>query len=96
MHIYYYENENKSGLIFVSIMYSWKIYGKIDFTVLESTLTNLSLLKIKELISYTKSLRIDFEFYPKINWSFYLLIISCTWKTSHQGAASATYKFETS
>jgi hypothetical protein len=50
MYICYYEKENKSGMIFISIMYSWKIYGKIDFTVLESTLTNLSLTKIKELI----------------------------------------------
>jgi hypothetical protein len=50
MYIYYYEKGNKSGMIFVSIMYSWKIYGKIDFTVLETTLTNLSLLKIKELV----------------------------------------------
>jgi hypothetical protein len=50
MCIYYYEKENKSIMIFVSIMYSWKIYGNIDFLVLESTLTNLSLLKIEELI----------------------------------------------
>jgi hypothetical protein len=50
MHIYCYEKENKSGMIFVSIMYSWKIFEKIDFTILESTLTNLSLSKIKELI----------------------------------------------
>jgi hypothetical protein len=41
MYIYYYKKEIKSEKIFVSIMYSWKIYGKIDFTVLESTLTNL-------------------------------------------------------
>jgi hypothetical protein len=50
MYIYYYEKENKSGMIFVTILYLWKIYGKIDFVVLESTLTNLSLFKIKELI----------------------------------------------
>jgi hypothetical protein len=73
-----------------------KIYGKIDFIVLESTLIDLSLLETKGLIWYTKSIKIDFEFYPKINGTFYLLIISCTWKTSHQWAASATYKFETS
>jgi hypothetical protein len=50
MYIYYYEKENKSGMIFVSIMYSWKICGKIDFFGLESTLNYLSLLKMKELI----------------------------------------------
>jgi hypothetical protein len=73
-----------------------KFYGKIDFTVLESTFIDLSLLKIKALIWYTKSVKIDFDIYPKINWTFYLLIISFTWKTSYQRVASATYKFETS
>jgi hypothetical protein len=78
----------KVEMIFLSNMYFMEnLHGKIDFTVLESILSNLSLLKIKELVSYTKSLKIDLEICTKINWSFYLLIISCTWTNVTTGGS---------